>query len=101
MRTKTPTTNISIRLDKELKAQADHALADAGLNYTTAFTMFLKQFICQGQPPVEVFISHNPVLLEAAVDEAESMIKSGNFGKSYQSVSAMLDDIENSESDDV
>jgi len=35
------------------------------------------------------------VLLEAAVNEAESMIKNGDFGKSYSSVSAMLDDIEN------
>ena len=43
MRTATPTTNISIRLDRELKIQADYALADVGLNYTTAFTMFLKQ----------------------------------------------------------
>ena len=39
------TVNMSIRMDTELKKQADAMLADMGLNMTTAMNMFLRQFV--------------------------------------------------------
>lgn len=37
------TVNVTIRMDKDLKAQAEALFADLGLNMTTAITMFTKQ----------------------------------------------------------
>lgn len=39
------TTNITIRIDKELKMQADELFADLGLNLTTAITAFVRQSV--------------------------------------------------------
>lgn len=39
------TTNITIRIDKELKQQADELFADLGLNLTTAITAFVRQAV--------------------------------------------------------
>ena len=37
------TTNISIRMDSELKAQADALFAELGMNLSTAFNIFVRQ----------------------------------------------------------
>ena len=47
------TVNMSIRMDTELKKQADAMLADMGLNMTTAMNMFLRQVVRQGKIPLE------------------------------------------------
>lgn len=36
------TTNISIRMDTELKAQADILFSELGMNLTTAFNIFVR-----------------------------------------------------------
>ena len=37
------TTNISIRMDADLKAQADALFTELGMNLTTAFNIFVRQ----------------------------------------------------------
>ena len=37
------TTNISIRMDSDLKAQADALFAELGMNLSTAFNIFVRQ----------------------------------------------------------
>ncbi len=37
------TTNVSIRMDTELKAQADVLFSELGMNLTTAFNIFVRQ----------------------------------------------------------
>ena len=37
------TTNISIRMDADLKAQADAFFAELGMNLSTAFNIFVRQ----------------------------------------------------------
>ena len=45
------TTNVSIRMDVDLKKQAEELFYDLGLNMTVAMTMFLRQSVrCQGIP---------------------------------------------------
>ena len=39
------TTNVTMRMDEELKAQAEELFADLGLNMTSAFTVFVKQAV--------------------------------------------------------
>ena len=44
------TTNISIRMDSELKAEADTIFGALGMNLTTAFNIFARQALREGGP---------------------------------------------------
>ena len=48
------TTNISIRMDADLKAQADALFAELGMNLSTAFNIFGRQSLREGGIPFEV-----------------------------------------------
>lgn len=47
------TTNISIRMDADLKAQADALFNELGMNLTTAFNIFVRQSLREGGIPFE------------------------------------------------
>ena len=48
---KEKTINMSIRIDKNLKKQADSLFKELGLNTTAAVTMFIKQCIREQSIP--------------------------------------------------
>lgn len=48
------TVNITIRVDSELKQQADSLFADLGMNLSTAFNIFLRQSVREQQLPFNV-----------------------------------------------
>lgn len=56
--------NVTIRMDEELKAQADELFADLGLNLSTAITLFAKQAVREQRIPFE--IRRRPSPLQAA-----------------------------------
>ena len=51
------TTNINIRMDKDLKEQAERLLSELGMNMTTAFSIFLRQTVRQGGIPFIISIN--------------------------------------------
>lgn len=51
-------TNISIRMDSDLKAQAEVLFAELGMNLSTAFNIFVRQSLREGRIPFD--ISLNP-----------------------------------------
>lgn len=48
------TTSITIRMDENLKKQAEILFEDMGLNMTTAITMFAKAVVRQNKIPFEI-----------------------------------------------
>ena len=67
------TTSITIRMDEQLKRQAEVLFADMGMNMTTAFTIFTKMAVRQGKIPFEIagdpfFNEANQVHLRAAIE---------------------------------
>lgn len=48
------TTSITIRMDENLKKQAEILFDDMGLNMTTAITMFTKAVVRQNKIPFEI-----------------------------------------------
>ena len=42
------TTNLNIRIDKDLKERAEAVFADMGMSMTTAFNIFVRQTLRQG-----------------------------------------------------
>ncbi|MCI9669689.1 MAG: type II toxin-antitoxin system RelB/DinJ family antitoxin, partial [Oscillospiraceae bacterium] len=69
------TTNITIRMDEELKKQAKELFSDLGLNMTTAFTVFAKQAVREQKIPFMLSKkTPNQETLEA-IREVEQMKK--------------------------
>ena len=48
------TTNVSIRMDSDLQAQADALFAELGMNLSTAFNIFVRQSLREGGIPFEI-----------------------------------------------
>ena len=69
------TTNISIRMVTDLKAQADHLFAELGMNISTAFTIFVRQALREGKIPFEISLNTPNKETIAAMLEAERIAK--------------------------
>ena len=52
------TTNISIRIDSDLKRQADILFEELGMNITTAFNIFVRQTLREGKIPFDISINN-------------------------------------------
>ena len=48
------TINVTIRLDRDLKEQAERMFYDLGMNLSTAFNIFTRQSLRQGKIPFEI-----------------------------------------------
>ncbi len=71
------TTNISIRMDAELKAQADTLFAELGMNLSTAFNIFVRQSLREGGIPFR--ISRNPSTQGTAAETVRIGIAKGRL----------------------
>ena len=83
------TTNVTIRMDADLKAQAEELFAELGMNLTTAFNVFVRQSLRQGGLPFEVKLEKPNKETIAAMLEAERIAKDPNV-KHYSDVEEAL-----------
>ena len=79
------TVNLSIRMDKGLKEQADSLFSELGMNMTTALTVFVRQSVRQGKIPFEISLDKPNAETLAAIREIEEM-RSGLIPKQTMSV---------------
>lgn len=68
------TSNVSFRIDTDIKNQADKLFAQLGLNMTTAFNIFLRQSIREGSIPFNITINTPNAETVAAMLEAERIL---------------------------
>ncbi len=87
------TTNMSIRMDVELKKQAEAMLSDMGLNMTTAMNMFLRQVVRQGKIPFEIATDIPNAETLAAIEEAEDMLSGKISAKKYSSTKELFEEL--------
>ena len=66
------TVNVTIRMDKELKQQADELFSDLGMSLSTAFTVFAKQAIREQAIPFTIEREFNTDTINA-IKEVEEM----------------------------
>lgn len=71
------TTSVTIRMDENLKKQAELLFADMGLNMTTAITMFTKAVVRQNKIPFEItadpfYSEENQRHLQKAIADLEA-----------------------------
>lgn len=86
------TTNISIRMDSDLKAQADELFGELGMNLTTAFNIFVRQSIREGGIPFEVKLERPTRTTIAAMKEAERIARDPNV-KGYSDLGELFEDL--------
>lgn len=86
------TTNISIRMDSDLKAQADTLFGELGMNLTTAFNIFVRQSIREGGIPFEISIHQPGKETIAAMLEAERIAKDPSV-KGYYNLDELFADL--------
>lgn len=84
------TTNITIRMDTEIKKQAEELFADLGLNLTTAFNVFAKQAIREQRLPFIISKSHNLETIQTIEDSRNRI----NLSRSFNSVSELMEDLD-------
>jgi DNA-damage-inducible protein J len=79
------TINLSIRMDKALKEQAENLFSELGMNMTTAFNIFVRQSVRQGKIPFEISLAKPNAATLAALKEIENM-REGIIPKQSSSV---------------
>ena len=85
--------NVSIRMDDNLKKQAENLFNDLGMNLTTAFTIFVKQAIREQGIPFKITreISNSETI--SAINEMQQMKKNLSLGKAYTDVDKMMEEL--------
>lgn len=83
------TTNISIRMDSDLKAQAEELFSELGMNLSTAFNIFVRQSLREGGIPFEIRMEQPNKETMAAMLEAERIAKDPTV-KRYSDVEEAL-----------
>ena len=87
------TTNISIRMDANLKVQADTLFNELGMNLSTAFNIFVRQSLREGRIPFDVSLNQPNAETIAAMKEAERIAKDPNV-KGYTDVPRLFADLD-------
>ncbi len=87
------TTNITMRIDEELKAQAEELFADLGLNMTSAFTVFVKQAIREQGIPFVISREVPNAETTEALEEVRRMKQDSSRGKTYTDVDEMMEEL--------
>ena len=85
-------TNISIRMDSDVKAQADALFGELGMNLTTAINIFVRQALREGRIPFEISINQPNRETIAAMLEAERIAKDPSV-KGYTNMDELFADL--------
>ena len=67
--------NVCIRIDTELKAQAEALFSELGMNLTTAFNIFLHQAVRENGIPFAIKLGRPNRETAAAIRDAASIVR--------------------------
>ena len=82
-------TSMSIRLDSEVKEQAQQVFNHLGMDMTTAINIFIRQAIQYQGLPFYVRLYENRKLLQVLTDLDQNC----NMSQSFESVSDFMEDL--------
>lgn len=85
--------NINIRIDSEVKANAEAVFANIGITPTAAINLFYKQVIRTKSIPFELKADIPNKKTIFALDEVEEMEKNPEKYKGYSSVDGLMEDL--------
>ena len=86
-------TSMNIRLDSDVKKQAEELFSELGLNMTTAINIFLRQSIRQQRIPFDLKLDIPNTETVFALEEAEKMLKNPDTRK-YASIKDLFEELD-------
>ena len=90
---KSSTSNISIRMDSELKAAAEALFDELGMNISTAFNIFVRQALRERGIPFRITENTPNNETVSAMLEAERIAKDSSI-KGYHNVDELFADLD-------
>lgn len=84
------TTSVTIRMDENLKKQAEALFDEMGLNMTTAITIFTKAVVRQRKIPFEIAVDIPNAETLAAIDDVNH---GRNLSRTFHSVADLMEDL--------
>jgi len=87
------TTNFTVRLDSQLKADAENLFSDLGMNLSTAFNVFLHQALIAQGLPFQLKRKQPNMTTIAAMKEAIELANDPN-AKTFSSIKELMEGLE-------
>ena len=85
------TSSMNIRMDSDVKKQAEDLFSKLGINMTTAINIFLRQSIREHGIPFELKVDVPNNETVAAINEGETIIENGT--SRFESADDMFKDL--------
>ena len=87
------TSNFTVRLDSQLKADAENLFSDLGMNLSTAFNVFLHQALIAQGLPFQLKRKQPNMTTIAAMKEAIELANDPN-AKTFSSIKELMEGLE-------
>ena len=84
------TTTLNVRVEEELKKQADAVFAELGLNMSSALNIFLREAVRYGGIPFALRIEKPKTSTRSAINDVN---KRRNLSDSFSSIDALIDEL--------
>ena len=75
------TTNLNIRINKDLNERAEAFFSELGLNMSAAFNIFIRQALREGKIPFEISLANDPFYSPANSAALRESIQEAREGK--------------------
>lgn len=87
------TTNITIRMDANLKVQAEALFNELGMNLSTAFNIFVRQSLREGAIPFKIHLERPNAETISAMEEAKRIANDPSV-KGYTDINELFAELE-------
>lgn len=84
--------NVTIRMNKQLKKQADQIFEELGMSFTTAINLFVRQYVRDRRIPFAISLEPNQTTINA-LNELKAMMSNKEEYKRYDSFAEAMEDI--------
>ena len=85
--------NVNVRIEQDVKTNAEAVFARIGLTPTAAINLFYKQVIRTNSIPFELKADVPNETTLKAIDEVEEMEKNPNKSRGYNNISDLMEDL--------
>ena len=85
------TSTLQVRIDADLKQEAETALKSMGLSMSTAIHLFCRQVVHHGRIPFDIIAS--PRLNETTRRAMDDTLNGKNLSRKFSSVDEMWEDL--------
>ena len=87
------TSNVTMRMDEELKSQLQELVSNLGMDMTTFFTITAKQAVREQRIPFNISMNNPNSETKAALEEVKKLKENPFMGKSYTDVDQMMEEL--------